>query len=92
MHDDLFEEGGALLNKLFQFGRCTHDHIQRKTAVWEQIRHGAVAFKDTAGFECIGHNQQIHIAVGGGLAVSTRAKQDYLLRIERSHNLLDDLA
>lgn len=92
MRDDLFEEGGALLNKLFQFGRCAHDHIQRKTAVRKQIRDGAVAFKDTAGFECVGHNQQIYIAVGSRLAVSTRAKQDYLLRIERSHNLLDDLA
>lgn len=92
MRDNLFEEGGALLDKLFQFGRCAHDNIQRKTAVWEQVRHGAVAFKNTAGLESVGHNQQIHIAIGSGLAISTRTKKDYLLRIECSHNFLDDLA
>jgi hypothetical protein len=56
LRDNLSEEGRALFNKLFQFGGCAHEHIQCKTAVWEQVRHGTVAFKETAGFECIGHN------------------------------------
>jgi len=48
----------------------------------EQVRDGTVPFKDAAIGECIGHDQQIYIAIRLGLTVSARAKQDDCLRVK----------
>ena len=36
-------------------------------------------------------NQQIEVAIGGGLAISVRTEQDDILRAKRANNLFNDL-
>ena len=82
MRNSFPEESGAAFDQLFQFSRCANQHVQREATMREQVRDGAVPFKDAAIGECIGHDQQIYIAIRLGLTVSARAKQDDCLRVK----------
>ena len=48
----------------------------------KQVGDGTMPFKDATIGECIGHDQQIHIAIRLGLTVSARAKQDDCLGVK----------
>jgi len=89
---NLVEKCGAMLDQLAQFRRGTHDDIERKSPVREQVRNGTMPLKHTPSPESIGHDQQINVAVRRRLAIGAGTKQDDCLRGKCSHNLPRDLA
>lgn len=85
------EEYRALFDQLIQFGRSTHEYVQGKTAIREQIGNGAMSLKHTLCTQCIGNNEQVYVAIFDWLATSARAKKYNRLWIKGQHNFLNNI-
>lgn len=91
MCHNVAEKSRAALEQLAHLGGRAHQNVQRKEAAREQVRDGTVALKDATVGQCVGDDQQVHVAVGSRRVLRSRTEQDDHLWVKVCDDALGDL-